>query len=173
MNNQISSLPDAWEPLAEAFREELQECAHLLTLLEDQQRSMMERRFVDAGSHDREITQQLLRLQQLRANSKTLYATFTDGGNLANDRGSWDRFLETLPVAVRELFRALRQEMQRQFRRTQSLSRENIALMNSAREAYGELLKRVVPTSEKPAYDARGRSYQGFKVGARSITQIA
>jgi hypothetical protein len=134
---------------------------------------MKERRFVDVGSNDREISAQLLRLQQMRATSKSLYAESTDGSDFTADRRGWETFLSNLPPAVCELFRALRQEMEQQFRRTQRLSRENLALLNSAREAYGELLRRIVPSSDKPAYDARGRSRQEFKVGPRSIAQIA
>lgn len=173
MMNTISAAEHPWEPLADAFRDELSECAQLLVLLEDQQIAMLERRFVDVGAKDTEIARQLQRLQMLRSNSQDLYAEFSEGGELARDRDHWEDFLETLPVNVRELFRALRQEMQQQFRRLQRLSQENMQLLNAAREAYGELLRRVLPSPEKPAYDARGRSRQAFSVGARSFNQIA
>ena len=162
-----------WEPLAEAFREELGECAHLLVLLEDQQSAMLARRFVDVGRHDAEITTQLQRLQRLRSNSQALYAEFSDGGDLARDGARWEAFLQTLPPGAQELFRALRQEMRQQFRRLQRLSHENLALLATAREAYGELLRRVVPAQEQPAYDARGRSRQGWRTGPRTFASLA
>lgn len=165
---------EPWEPLADAMREELSECAHLLVLLEDQQSAMLERRFVDVGQHDNEITIQLQRLQLLRTNSQALYSEFADGGDLARDREPWDNFLESLPQGARELFRALRQEMRQQFRRLQRLSQENLALLTSAREAYGELLRRVLPANEQPAYDARGRSRTGgWRLGPRSFASLA
>lgn len=173
MNSHYQNSPDPWEPLATAFREELSECAHLLVLLEEQQKAMLERRFVDVGEHDAEISIQLQRLKLLRANSQSVYAEFADGGDLARDRDHWEHFLAELPTGVRELFGALRHEMRQQFRRMQRLSRENLALLTSAREAYGELLRRVVPASTKPAYDARGRTRTGWKVGPRSFASIA
>jgi len=173
MNTEFSNPPEPWEPLAEAFREELSECAHLLVLLEEQQAAMLERRFVDVGQHDTEITVQLQRLQLLRSNSQALYSEFSDGGDLARDKEHWESFLQTLPIGAGELFRALRDEMRQQFRRLQRLSQENLALLTSAREAYGELLRRVVPTAEKPAYDARGRSRGALRLGPRSFASIA
>lgn len=164
---------DPWEPLAEALREELSECAHLLVLLEEQQTAMLERRFVDVGEYDNQITAQLQRLQLLRSNSQALFAEFSDGGDLARDRDQWERFLDDLPIGARELFRALRDEMRQQFRRLQRLSQENLALLTSAREAYGELLRRVVPSQQQPAYDARGRSRSGYRVGPRSFASLA
>jgi flagellar biosynthesis/type III secretory pathway chaperone len=173
MNSNLQNSPEPWEPLAAAFREELSECAHLLVLLEEQQNAMLERRFVDVGEHDNEISIQLQRLQLLRSNSQALYAEFSDGGDLARDKEHWDRFLAELPMGARELFRALRQEMRQQFRRLQRFSQENLALLTSAREAYGELLRRVVPTTERPAYDATGRSRNGFRLGPRSFASLA
>jgi flagellar biosynthesis/type III secretory pathway chaperone len=173
MNSPSLSAVAPWEPLADAFREELGECAHLLVLLEDQQSAMLERRFLEVGRHDTDITTQLLRLQQLRSNSQALFAEFTEGGDLARDEDRWAAFLATLPAGAQELFRALREEMRQQFRRLQRLSQENLALLASAREAYGELLRRVVPSSEQSAYDARGRSRQGWRMGPRTYAGIA
>ncbi|MFP4283107.1 MAG: hypothetical protein ACLFU2_10825 [Opitutales bacterium] len=173
MNNPILDPPAPWEPLADAFREELGECAHLLSLLEDQQGLMMQRRFVEAGAMDAEITSQLHRLQGLRQRSQDVFADLSGEADFASRKEAWERFLDDLPMGARELFRALRQEMQRQFARTQRFSQENLALLNTAREAYGELLRRVVPSQEKPAYDARGRSRQSFRGGVRSFAQIA
>ncbi len=173
MTNTPSGAEHPWEPLADAFRDELSECAQLLVLLEDQQAAMLERRFVDVGAKDAAITAQLQRLQFLRQNSQALFRDFGSEGDLVRDKAAWDAFLASLPVNVGELFRALRQEMQQQFRRLQRLSQENLQLLNSAREAYGELLRRVVPVPEKPAYDARGRTRQQWSPGARSFSQIA
>lgn len=173
MNSEHFNRQEPWEPLADAFREELSECAHLLVLLEEQQSAMLERRFVDVGEHDSEISIQLQRLQLLRSNSQSLYEEFSHGGDLARDREHWEAFLGDLPQGARELFRALRQEMRQQFRRLQRLSQENIALLTSAREAYGELLRRVVPMNEQPAYDARGRSRAGYRIGPRSFASLA
>ena len=173
MNPESSTVSDPWEPLADAMREELGECAHLLKLLEDQQAAMRSRRFVEAGNFDRDISRQLKRLQHLRRNSQALYSEYNDGADLARDREHWDQFLRDLPVGVGELFRALRQEMQQQFRRLQRLSRENLQLLSTAREAYGELLRRALPGQEQPAYDASGRSRAKYQIGARAFAALA
>jgi len=144
-----------WEALAEAVREELRECAWLLSLMDRQQKTILLRdreALVDVSA---EIESQARQVEECRGGRLELMDTLTTGLGVARSY-SLRELAAHVPATLRGLYLALADEAQALLTRIQRRSRQNQMLLARASEFTGQLLETLRPGSQLRTYNRRG-----------------
>lgn len=144
-----------WEALAESIREELRECAWLLTLMDRQQKAILSREVEALNDLTAEIDGQARTVEDCRAVRLALMDGHT--GALGISRTYSIRALALhVPLVLHPLFLALADEAQTLLTRIQRRARQNQMLLARASDFAGQLLDTLRPGSQVRTYTRRG-----------------
>jgi flagellar biosynthesis/type III secretory pathway chaperone len=143
-----------WQALAESIREELRECAWLLSLLDRQQKAILRHEIEAFAEIDESMKEQSSRVSQARESRLALMAEArayagVDGGSLAD-------LIPAMPEASRPLFEALAREAVSLRRRIRRRMEQNHRLLERASANVGGMLEEVRPGSVVRTYGRKG-----------------
>ena len=144
-----------WEILAEAVREELRECAWLLTLMDRQQKAILDRDATILVEVSAEVDSQSREMEQRRGRRLRLMASCNDALGLGRSY-SLRVLAANVPDVQRALFLALADEAQSLVGRIERRTRQNQMLLARASEFAGQLLDALRPGSQLRTYNRRG-----------------
>ncbi|MBN1404415.1 MAG: flagellar export chaperone FlgN [Opitutales bacterium] len=153
-----------WQSLAEAIREELRECAWLLSLLDDQQKAILGRdngallkvnEAIEEQTHSLALCNRRRIDLMLAASRSQILVPGSTIMDLAPD----------MPQAMKPLFEALSLEAASLRERVNRRSRQNRRLLERASGVVNELLGVVRPGSITRTYGRKGRfqTYSSLK----------
>ena len=151
----IKGQNDNWQQLADAIRDELRECAWLLSLLDRQQKAILSRDTSALAEISDSILAQNGKIRQFRANREALMSRACLDLKLSKD--------STLPViaaalqeVVRPLFDALIHEGTSIRRRIRRRTEMNRRIARRASICASEMLELIHPGSVIRTYDPKG-----------------
>ena len=144
-----------WHALADAMREELRECAWMLSLLDSQQRYILDRNpeslfDVNASIEAQAKVIEGWQLERMADQSSICSACGAQGSK-------FDSLWPHVPVAQRALFEALIYEARQLQQRIQRKTRQNHNLLVRAESFGGEILQSLSPVHGVRTYSSAGR----------------
>lgn len=158
-----------WRPLAEALREELKEYGWLLSLLDKQQRGILDQDYDGFPDMTHTIEEQIqVAFRQRRVREDRLAQVQELAGVPAGLR--MKEFCDLLPSGARELFHELLRELQHTITRLQKRSRQNKLLLARAQEMAVEIVSLLRPTEVTRTYTPRGSMQFKAPVRAQSLS---
>jgi len=163
----------SWRPLADAFREEIQEYGGLLQLMERQQQGILNHEVDSFQALNSEIEEQLHLVNRCRQKREILFESVQhDDQN--EEEGRFSAFINQLPEAPRGMFSAYREEGKNIMRRVQHTARQNKMLLSRATQLSQEVLSMLRPGSISRTYGARGQNiYKVAQGGAKQLRSLA
>lgn len=159
-----------WQPLAAALRDEAQEYAWLVSLLEQQQRGILEQNYAEFPEMTHSIEEQLLAAHHKRSERERVAQLVRQEFGL-EPQTPLRELIQLVEPPARTLFEELLNELRKLTERLQNRSRQNTLLLARASEVSRELLSYLQPTQSQTTYNQRG--YLAFKAQARSTSLSA
>ncbi|KAF0096149.1 MAG: hypothetical protein E1N59_116 [Puniceicoccaceae bacterium 5H] len=156
-----------WQPLATALRNEAQEYAWLLSLLEQQQKGILEQNYAEFPELTHSIDEQLRTTAEKR-NNREMLAQELRLQNGLDEQATLRSLIELIEGPVRGMFEELLNELRSLTERLQNRSRQNKLMLARANEISRELLSYLQPTQSQTTYTQRG--YLAFKTNSRSTS---
>ncbi len=146
-----------WELLADCLRQEVADYGGLLSLFEEQQRSLFDRNADAVLRFATQIEQQSRDLSECRTRREQAVATFAvERGQPAT--ATLRSLLPLIEAQVRPLFEALIREVNALVHRVRRTSRHNHTLLARSVELHQETIQQLRPGSFNTTYAATGRS---------------
>ncbi|MFA5257588.1 MAG: flagellar protein FlgN [Opitutales bacterium] len=145
-----------WQGLAETIREELRECAWLLSLLDDQQRAILDRDAIALLSINESIEEQYhqvrlchdARLNMMREASAT--RSLVQGASIMD-------LAPYMPAVLKPLFEALSGEARSLRDRIKRRTAQNHRMLERASMVVSEMLNIIRPGSVTRTYGRKGK----------------
>jgi len=145
-----------WQGLAEAIREELRECSWLLSLLDDQQRAILDRDTAALLSINESIVEQHHQVRVCR--DARVGMMHEAGATLDMSQGASIMDLAPLmPAVLKPLFEALSGEARSLRERVRRRTVQNQRMMERASMVVSEMLNIIRPGSITRTYGRRGK----------------
>jgi len=163
----------SWRPLADAFRDEIQEYGGLLQLMERQQQGILAHEVDSFQALNAEIEEQLHVVNRCRQKREVLFESINHETDKAEET-RFTTFIKQLPQAPRGMFNAYREEGQNIMRRVQRTARQNKMLLSRATQLSQEVLSMLRPGSVSHTYGARGQNlYKVASGGSKQLRSLA
>jgi flagellar biosynthesis/type III secretory pathway chaperone len=146
----------AWETLADALRNELQEYGELLNLFDKQQAAILKRDPDTVLVLNDSITAQMKLIDQRRGLRESLVRE-SAGEAGRPPESSLGELMAFFPESVRSLFRALAEEVNNLLRRTKRRAQQNQMLLRRSIEVSQGILHRLNPGAVTKTYSSNGQ----------------
>ncbi|MDP0499597.1 MAG: flagellar export chaperone FlgN [Verrucomicrobiota bacterium JB022] len=156
-----------WQPLAAALRDEAQEYAWLLSLLEQQQKGILEQNYAEFPELTHSIEEQLRTTAEKRGSRESLAQQLRRQLGM-DERAPLREIVQLVQGPAHGMFDELLKELRSLTERLQNRSRQNKLLLARANELSRELLSYLQPTQSQTTYNQRG--YLAFKTNSRSTS---
>lgn len=144
-----------WQALAEAIREELRECAWLLSLLDKQQKAIIRRDIPALAEVNESVKEQTMQAGQAREARIAIMVRAAENTVLLSSPSLTD-LVEVMPEVARPLFEALAREAASLRRRINRRTEQNHRLLERAAANNSSLLEEVRPGSVTRTYGRKG-----------------
>jgi flagellar biosynthesis/type III secretory pathway chaperone len=144
-----------WQALAEAIREELRECAWLLSLLDRQQKAIIRREIKALAEINESVKEQTNQVAQAREARIDLMVQAAENTVLLPGSALAD-LVPVMPEVVRPLFDALAKEAASLRKRIRRRTEQNHRLLERASTNVSGLLENVHPGSVTRTYGRKG-----------------
>jgi flagellar biosynthesis/type III secretory pathway chaperone len=159
---------DNWQPLADALRDELRECAWLLSLLDKQQKAILAREAPLVTEVSDAILAQNEQIRQFRSTREALMLRACLTFGLSNDT-ALAGVITVMPEVLRPLFEALIHEGLSLRRRIRRRTEMNHRIARRAASCASELLEIVRPQSVTRTYGPKGAMKTSMGLKGRMI----
>jgi flagellar biosynthesis/type III secretory pathway chaperone len=144
-----------WQALAEAIREELRECAWLLSLLDKQQKAIIRRDITALTEINESVTEQTMQAGQAREARIAIMVRAAENTVLLSSPSLSD-LVEVMPEVARPLFEALAREAASLRKRINRRTEQNRRLLERAAASNSSLLEEMRPGSVTRTYGRKG-----------------
>ena len=159
---------DTWRQLADAVRDELRECAWLLSLLDRQQKAILARDTAQLSEISDTILRQNEQIRRFRSTREAFMFRACLDLNLP-EHSKFTTITGSMPEVLRPLFEALSHEGTSIRRRIRRRTEMNRRIARRAAMSASELLETVRPGSVTRTYGPKGAIHTSIGLKGRMV----